>query len=177
MAIHTHTALVLTYVHFTCTPTHTRTHTYTHTHTHTHTNTHTYALMHTYTLTHVRTHARTHTHMHPHKTRNSQQLTMVCLKLSFHIDVPRARGWYYNGDNSIKVLPYMGNFAGEKLVNLTNRESFAKVIFVNIHRYTKNVFGWCTDFSLFTKFFLTNTFYLYGSPPTKILPCMVAAYL
>ena len=35
-----------------------------------------------------------------------------------------------------------------------------------IHRHTENIlnFGICTDCSIFAKFFLTNSFYLYGSP-------------
>ena len=59
----------------------------------------------------------------------------------------------------------MGNFGGEKLAN---HELFAKNFLTNIHRYTKNVFGIYIDYSLFTKFFLANRFYLYGSP--KFLP-------
>ena len=36
------------------------------------------------------------------------------------------------------ILPYMGNLWQEKqLVNLVNRELFAKVFLANIHRYTK----------------------------------------
>ena len=69
----------------------------------------------------------------------------------------------------------------EKLANSANCELLAKIFFTNIHRYTENVFDiiLCTDCSLFTKFFLANSFffYLYGSPkssPTKIYPCMVA---
>ena len=55
---------------------------------------------------------------------------------------------------------------------------FAKIFLANIHRYTENVFGISTDFtcSLFAKFFLANSFYLYGSPkffPTKIFLCTV----
>ena len=50
------------------------------------------------------------------------------------------------------------NFGG------ANHEPFAKIFLANIHRYTENVLGICTDFSLFTKFFLTNSFYLYSSP-------------
>ena len=34
----------------------------------------------------------------------------------------------------------------------------------NIYRYTENVFVICTACSLFAKFFLANTFYLYGLP-------------
>ena len=64
-------------------------------------------------------------------------------------------------------------FEGEKL---TNRKLFAKILLANIHRYTENVYGICSDCSLFTKFFLVNNFYLYGSPkfsPAKYFPCMV----
>ena len=56
------------------------------------------------------------------------------------------------------------NLAGEKLVNLVNHELFAKIFLVNIHRYTENVLGICTDCRLFAKIFLANSFYLYGSP-------------
>ena len=67
-------------------------------------------------------------------------------------------------------IPYKGNFGREKLVNLVNLELFAKNFLANIHRYTKNVFGICTDFSLFTKFFLTIDFtcmvHQQFSPPT-----------
>ena len=41
---------------------------------------------------------------------------------------------------------------------------------------TENVFGICTDCSLFAKIFLTKCFYLYSSPnffPAKYFPCMV----
>ena len=73
--------------------------------------------------------------------------------------------------------PYMGKLldtvrrkylAGEKLVNLANC--------ANIHRYTETVFGICTNCCLFAKFFLANSFYLYGSPkfsPTKYFPYTV----
>ena len=65
---------------------------------------------------------------------------------------------------------------GEKLTNLGNREPFAKIFLTNIHRYAENVYGICTDCRLFAKFFLTNSFYLYGSPkfsPAKYFPCTV----
>ena len=54
---------------------------------------------------------------------------------------------------------------------MANREPFAKLFLANIHRYTENVFGICTDFSWFVKFFLANSFYLFGSP--KFLPCQI----
>ena len=47
------------------------------------------------------------------------------------------------------------------------------------HQYSQihqNVFGVCTDFSLFAKFFLANSFYLYGLPkisPAKVFACTV----
>ena len=44
---------------------------------------------------------------------------------------------------------------GEKLVNC---QPFAKIFLTNVHRYIKNVFGICTDYSLFAKSFLTNSF-------------------
>ena len=55
---------------------------------------------------------------------------------------------------------------GEKLANLANHELFAKIFLANIHRCTENVYGIiiCFDFSLFTKLFLTNSFYLHGLP-------------
>ena len=64
-------------------------------------------------------------------------------------------------------------FGGGKLMN---GELFAKTFLTNIHRYTENVFGICTDCSLFAKFFLANNFYLYGLPkfsPTKYFLCTV----
>ena len=67
--------------------------------------------------------------------------------------------------------------AGEKLAN---RELFAKIFLTNIHRYTENVFGICTDCSLFSKFFSANSFYLYGSPkfvPAKYFPCMMYRFV
>ena len=54
--------------------------------------------------------------------------------------------------------------AGEKLVNLENHKLFAKIFLAIIHRYTKNVFGICTDCNLFANFFLAKTSYLYGLP-------------
>ena len=50
------------------------------------------------------------------------------------------------------------------MANLANHEPFAKLFPTNIHRYTKNVFGVCTDCSLFAKFFHANSFYLYSLP-------------
>ena len=53
-------------------------------------------------------------------------------------------------------LLYMGKFwLRKKLANLTNCELFA-----NIYKYINNIFGICTDCSLFDKFFLANSFYL-----------------
>ena len=69
--------------------------------------------------------------------------------------------------------------AGEKLANLVNCELFAKFS-SPVFRYTENVFGICTDCSLFVKFFLTNNFYLYGLSkfsPTKIFPCTVYIFI
>ena len=48
---------------------------------------------------------------------------------------------------------------GEKLANLANCELSAKIFLANIHRYTKKVFGICTECSLFTK-----SFYLHDLP-------------
>ena len=50
------------------------------------------------------------------------------------------------------------NFSWERIVSF-----FAKIFLANIHTH-QNLFGICTDFSLFVKFFLINSFYLYGSP-------------
>ena len=62
--------------------------------------------------------------------------------------------------------------AGEKLVNLVNHKLFTKMFIVNIHRYTNNVFGICTDdCNLFAKFFLANNFYLYGHDHPCIVYC------
>ena len=60
----------------------------------------------------------------------------------------------------MKLITVHRKYLGKKSVNC---ELFAK-IFADIHRYIENVFGICTDCSLFAKFFLTNSFYLYGSP-------------
>ena len=73
------------------------------------------------------------------------------------------------------------NFGGEKIVlNLANRDLFAKIFLTNIHRYTETVFGICIDCSLFAKFFPANSFYLYGSPKFSLIkdfPCTVHSYL
>ena len=69
------------------------------------------------------------------------------------------------------------HLAEEKLVNLTMSYVFANSNY--FHRYTENVFGIWTDCNLFTKFFLANSFYLYGSPkfsPAKYFPCVVYVY-
>ena len=66
----------------------------------------------------------------------------------------------------------------KKLANLTNRGPFVKIFLINICRYMENVLYICTDCCLFTKFFLANSFYLYGSQkfsPTKCFPCTVSA--
>ena len=43
-----------------------------------------------------------------------------------------------------------------------------KIFVANIHRYRKNVFDIHTDCSsLFAKFFLANSFYLYGLPKSS----------
>ena len=52
--------------------------------------------------------------------------------------------------------------AGEKLAKLAKSELFAKIFLTNIHSYTKNVFGICTDCSL--RIFEANDFYLYDFP-------------
>ena len=64
-------------------------------------------------------------------------------------------------------------FGGDKLVNY---KPLAKIFLANIYRYTENVFGLCTDFSLIANFFLANSFYLYGSP-CQYFPCMVVGIL
>ena len=55
------------------------------------------------------------------------------------------------------------------MVNLANHELFAKIFLAIIHR-TENVFGICTDCSLFIKIFLANSFHLYGSPKFQTFP-------
>ena len=71
----------------------------------------------------------------------------------------------YGITNSKRYLVFYGIWTskialGKILVGekSANRELFAKIFLTNIHRYTENVFGICTDCSLFTKFFLTNSF-------------------
>ena len=55
--------------------------------------------------------------------------------------------------------------AEEKMVNLENCElAICQNFLANIHRYTKNVFGICTDCSLIVNIYLANTFYLYSLP-------------
>ena len=71
-------------------------------------------------------------------------------------------------------------FGRGKLENLASHELFAKIFLSNIDRYTENVFGICTDRILFAKFFLTNSFCLYGLPkfaPAKYFPCMAITLL
>ena len=57
-------------------------------------------------------------------------------------------------------------------MNLANKELFTKIFLANIHRYTENVFGLCTDCSLFAKFFLTDSFFL-PVWPTKNFACHI----
>ena len=73
--------------------------------------------------------------------------------------------------NAVALYYYTWEIFGRgKLVNLVNHKLFTKMFIVNIHRYTNNVFGICTDdCNLFAKFFLANSFYLYGSPVHSIL--------
>ena len=67
--------------------------------------------------------------------------------------------------------------AAAELSYLANCELLIKIFLTNIHRYTENVFGIYTDCSLFAKFFLTNSFYLYGLPKFShvqyVLRCVV----
>ena len=49
-------------------------------------------------------------------------------------------------------------FVGEKLVNLANREPFAKIFLTDIHRYTKTHNGICTDCSYLPNFSLPIAF-------------------
>ena len=62
------------------------------------------------------------------------------------------------------------------MANLVNRELFAKIFLANIQ---KNIFGICSDFSLFAKFFLADSFHLYTSPKfspakfSRVQYCMV----
>ena len=57
--------------------------------------------------------------------------------------------------HSLSLLLYMGNI----IFSRQTMSYFPKFTDTPI-----NVFGICTDWGLFTKFFLTNTFYLYGLP-------------
>ena len=50
------------------------------------------------------------------------------------------------------------NFGGGKLANLVNHAKFSSPI----SRCIEDVFGIYTDISLFAKFFLANSFYLYA---------------
>ena len=69
--------------------------------------------------------------------------------------------------------------AGEKLVNVAKIELFTKNFLTNIHIaiHSKMYLAYIsigTDFSLFTKCFLANSFYLYGPlkiSPIKFSPC------
>ena len=47
-----------------------------------------------------------------------------------------------------------------------------KLFITNLHRYTENVFGVCTDFSLFANSFLADSFYL-PVRFAKISPCQI----
>ena len=70
----------------------------------------------------------------------------------------------------VNLLLYTGNFWWGKIGELS------AIRLTNVHRYAENVFGTCTDCSSFTKCFLTNSFYLYGSPKfslAQIFPCTV----
>ena len=61
-------------------------------------------------------------------------------------------------------------------MNLVNCEPFAKILLANIHRYTKNVFGIYTDFSLrISQILLAYSFYV----PVwfaKISPAKIFSY-
>ena len=59
---------------------------------------------------------------------------------------------------------------GKKLVNLANHEPFAKIFLANIHRYTENKYGICTDCCFFAKFFLANRTRF---APAKYFSCTV----
>ena len=66
------------------------------------------------------------------------------------------------------------------MLNLANRELFAKIFLANVHRYNENVFGICTDFSLFAKFFLANSFthmVCQNFPPLVLLVILSGANL
>ena len=57
------------------------------------------------------------------------------------------------------IILYTGKFWQRKnLANLANCKLFTKIVLTNIQIYTETVFGICTDFSLFTEFFPTNSF-------------------
>ena len=84
----------------------------------------------------------------------------------------------YKNDSGVNKSTVHGkNLVGEKLANLVNRELFAKISSPILTDTPKmHVFGICTDYSFFAKFFLANIFYLHGSPklsPAKYFSCTV----
>ena len=62
----------------------------------------------------------------------------------------------------ICITEHRKYLAVEKMANLANRELFAKIFLGNIHTYTENIFGICTDCSLFA--------YLPTFPCQQLLP-------
>ena len=72
-------------------------------------------------------------------------------------------GWVYN------QIPYMGTcWQGKidefgEIVNYSPKFSFP-------HRHTENVFGLCTGYCLFAKFFVANSFCLYNMIHQLTLP-------
>ena len=85
----------------------------------------------------------------------------------FHI---RYSWQYFNVYHHGKIL------VRKILADLVNHWLFAKIFLANINRHGKIVFVIVIDFLIFTKFFLDNNFYLYGSPKvysTKLFPCIV----
>ena len=71
-------------------------------------------------------------------------------------------------------IPFMEIFGREKISEFGKSQAIRQNF---PHQCTKNTSGICTDFSISTKFFFANSFYLYGSQnfprPTKIFPCTV----
>ena len=62
-------------------------------------------------------------------------------------------------------------FGRGKIGEFGKLSAFTEIFLANIHRYTENVFIICTNCSLFTKFVLANSFYLYSLlkfPPANI---------
>ena len=72
-----------------------------------------------------------------------------------------------------QLLPYTGKFGWRKI----GESLFAKIFLAKVQKYTENVFGICTDCSLFAKFFLANSLYLYGLPKFPLPEFSITVYM